>query len=151
MTVLTVNTSEFGSIEIKTEDVITFVQPIIGFDELKKFVLVEDKDFFPILWLQSIDDAGIVFPVVNSSFLNYKYDLNVSDFTLEDIEIKNFEDVLIYTLLVIPSNKIEEASTNLRAPVIVNANNRLAKQVVYDDDSHPIKHFLFQKKDEKDD
>lgn len=150
-TLLTIESGEFGKIEVKEEDIITFVQPILGFDEFRKFVLVEDKDFFPILWLQSIDESSLIFPIVNPGFINYKYDFDITCFNLDDINVNKKESVVIYTLLVIPSNKIEDASTNLRAPIIINPDERLAKQVVFQDDTHPVQFLLFKNKDSKED
>jgi len=150
-TLLTIASGEFGKIEVKEEDIITFVQPILGFDEFRKFVLVEDKDFFPILWLQSIDESSLIFPIVNPGFINYKSDFDITCFNLDDINVNKKESVVIYTLLVIPSNKIEDASTNLRAPIIINPDERLAKQVVFQDDTHPVQFLLFKNKDSKED
>lgn len=143
---LTVDSNEFGKIVVKAEDVITFVQPILGFDEFRKFVLVEDKDYFPILWLQSTEESSLVFPVVSPGFFNYKYNLDDSSFKWEDIGVEKSEEAYIYTLLVIASNKIEDASTNLRAPIVVNPAEKLAKQVVLEEGDHPVRFLLFKEK-----
>ena len=37
-------TRDFGEIEINEEDIITFTQPVIGFDDYKKFVILHDED-----------------------------------------------------------------------------------------------------------
>ncbi len=146
-TLLTVKTVEFGEIEVREEDIITFVQPILGFDECRKFMLVEDKDFFPIQWLQSIEEAALIFPVVHPLHFGVTYTENASSINLEDIQIENIDNAVIYTLLVIPSDKIENASTNLRAPIIINPESKLAKQVVYEDADYPVRFFLFKGQD----
>ena len=146
---LIIETREFGVLKVKPEDIITFVLPIIGFEESLRFVLVEDKDFFPIQWLQSVDESGLLFPIVNPGYFKVQHDLNAASFNLADIKLENPDDALVYTLLVIPSDNFEDARTNLRAPIIVNAREKLAKQVVYDDDKYPVQFFLFKKNEQK--
>ena len=141
---LTINTSQFGEINVKPDNVITFVQPILGFDEFRKFVLIEDEKFFPIQWIQSVENPDLAFPIVNPGLLNIKYDIDTSSTSMSSLKLKNIEAVTTYTLLVIPSNRIDEVRTNLKAPIFINIEERLAVQVVYEDTKYPVRYFLFK-------
>ena len=129
----------FGEVEIKKEEIIKFTQPILGFDEYKQYILMKNKSIFPTFWLQSVDDPGLAFPVVSPFFIdeNYSIKLHVSDF--EDINLKEFNDVIVLTLLVVPED-ISLTRTNLRAPIIYNPIEKLAKQIVLQEGKYPI-HF----------
>ncbi len=129
----------FGEVEIKKEEIIKFTQPIVGFDEYKQYILMKNKSIFPTFWLQSVDDPGLAFPVVSPFFVdeNYSIKLHVSDF--EDINLKEFNDVIILTLLVVPQD-VSLIRTNLRAPIIYNPIEKLAKQIVLQEEKYPI-HF----------
>ncbi len=129
----------FGEVKIKKEEIIKFTQPILGFDEYKQYILMKNKSIFPTFWLQSVDDPGLAFPVVSPFFIdeNYSIKLHVSDF--EDINLKEFNDVIVLTLLVVPED-ISLTRTNLRAPIIYNPIEKLAKQIVLQEGKYPI-HF----------
>ncbi len=129
----------FGEVKIKKEEIIKFTQPILGFDECKQYILMKNKSIFPTFWLQSIDNPGLAFPVVSPFFIdeNYSIKLHVSDF--EDINLKEFNDVIVLTLLVVPQD-ISLIRTNLRAPIIYNPIEKLAKQIVLQEEKYPI-HF----------
>jgi flagellar assembly factor FliW len=129
----------FGEVKIKKEEIIKFTQPILGFDEYKQYILMKNKSIFPTFWLQSVDDPGLAFPVVSPFFIdeNYSIKLHVSDF--EDINLKEFNDVIVLTLLVVPED-ISLTRTNLRAPIIYNPIEKLAKQIVLQEEKYPI-HF----------
>ncbi len=129
----------FGELKIKKEEIIKFTQPIVGFDEYKQYILMKNKSIFPTFWLQSVDDPELAFPVVSPFFIdeNYSIKLHVSDF--EDINLKEFNDVIVLTLLVVPED-ISLIRTNLRAPIIYNPIEKLAKQIVLQEEKYPI-HF----------
>lgn len=143
-TILALNTDQFGEIKFKNGDIITFVQPIIGFNGFRRYVFVEDKAFFPIQWLQSVDNPHLVFPIINPGFLSIKYDLNLHSYGLEDIKSNDLNNVVIYTFLVIPPEGITEIRTNLRAPIIINPSERLAKQVIYEDSTYPVHYYILK-------
>jgi len=100
---------------------------------------MKNKSIFPTFWLQSVDDPELAFPVVSPFFIdeNYSIKLHVSDF--EDINLKEFNDVVVLTLLVVPQD-VSLIRTNLRAPIIYNPIEKLAKQIVLQEEKYPI-HF----------
>ena len=54
-----VKTSRFGDIEVQEGDVIELPHGLIGFPELKKYVLLDHDKDSPFKWLQSLDDGAI--------------------------------------------------------------------------------------------
>ena len=62
------NTRIFGEIEIADEKIITLEKGMIGFPNLNRFALIYDEEKkqkdTSIMWLQSMDDADIAFPVM---------------------------------------------------------------------------------------
>ncbi len=131
----------FGEVKIKKEEIIRFTAPILGFDGYKQYILIENRSVFPTFWLQSVDNLELAFPVVSPFFVdeNYSIRLNACDF--EDIKLKEFNDVIILTLLVVPQD-ISSIRTNLRAPIIYNSIEKLAKQVVLQEEKYPIHFYI---------
>ena len=52
-----VNTTRFGPIEISKEDILNFSEGLLGFNDLEKFVLLDDPNDEIFAWLQSCDEA----------------------------------------------------------------------------------------------
>jgi len=64
-----VKTTRFGDIEIDEKDVITLPSGIIGFPELKQYVLLDHDQDSPFKWLQSLEDGAIAFVMINPMLL----------------------------------------------------------------------------------
>ncbi len=129
----------FGEVKIKEEEIIKFTQPILGFDEYKQYILMKNKSIFTTFWLQSVDDPALAFPVVSPFVIDENYSIKLSVYDFEDINLKEFNDVIVLTLLVVPQD-ISLIRTNLRAPIIYNPTEKLAKQIVLQEEKYPI-HF----------
>ena len=57
------NTARFGEIEIEENRIFNFVMPIIGFDMLHKFIILDPNKDTLFKWLQSIEDPALAFPI----------------------------------------------------------------------------------------
>ena len=53
---------QFGELEFDDEHVLTFPQGIIGFEDYRRFILINDEDSQPFRWLVSIEDEDLSFP-----------------------------------------------------------------------------------------
>ena len=61
-----IETRDFGIIDVEEENIITFKQPVFGFEDYTQFVLVTDSNMGNgICWLQSIEQKGICFIMLN--------------------------------------------------------------------------------------
>ncbi len=139
-----ITTSYIGEVEYDENDVVTFPKPILGFDNLSKYIFVgEITEEFPFVWLQSIEDESVVFIVTNPFLFVESYDFNIQDDDLSLIETDKIEDIEVLTMIVIPEN-IKDITTNLRSPIIVNKTKKIATQVILEED-YNVKHKLFNK------
>ena len=69
-----INTRDYGEIDINEDDILTFVEPIFGFEEYKKFIFLIEEDFEgQIAWLQSVDEPELCFIVANPNMVNFEY------------------------------------------------------------------------------
>ncbi|MHC4183391.1 MAG: flagellar assembly protein FliW [Planctomycetota bacterium] len=129
----------FGEVKVKTEEIIKFTKPILGFDGYKEYIIIEKGSVFPSFWLQSVDNSELAFPVVSPFFVDNDYSIKLDACDFEDINLKELDDIIILTLLVVPQD-MSLIRTNLRAPIIYNPIKKLAKQVVLQEERYPI-HF----------
>jgi flagellar assembly factor FliW len=136
----TVETTRFGLVEFDVDQVINFADGLPGFFDLKSFVLIPHGDDSPLNWLQSIDEPGLAFAVIDPWLLFENYKPDLSEISLESLEINNAvdDDLIVLTVLTIPDNP-QEMTANLKAPIIINAKQNKAKQIVLNTDEYLIK------------
>ncbi|WP_027087238.1 flagellar assembly protein FliW [Cohnella panacarvi] len=138
-----IHTSRFGELDIQEQEVIRFEQGIPGFEDLRRFVLIEVPDHEPFSYLQCIDDSEVSFIVTDpfEFFADFECELPVP--VVEDLKIVSAEQVLVRAIVSI-HGELESATANLVAPVIINRAERTGKQVVLAKTSYATRHALFQ-------
>ena len=140
-----IKTARFGEIEISEERVFEFVLPIIGFNELKKFVIVDlNKDSF-FKWLQSVEDPELAFPIVSVFTMNVDYTLDLPDDVVDALKIENVESILVMNIASIPQDNPQGTTLNLLAPLVFNIDTQLAGQVILSGSGYDISFPLFKK------
>ena len=141
-----IDTKYFGEIEIGDEKIIHFESGIMGFEEYKDFTILYDseaekKPFFS--WLQCVTEKWLAFPVVNPLNVIKDYNPVVEEALLEPLGELKDEDIVLVVLATIPKI-VREASVNMKAPIIVNAANGKAIQVILEKGNYSIKHKIIE-------
>jgi flagellar assembly factor FliW len=136
-------TSRFGTIDIDPEKVITFTQPIIGFQEYRRFVLMPASDDGSVHWLQSTESGDLAFLLMNPRLVLPDYAVRLAEPELAELAVTGVDELEIFTLLVVPDNQ-NQVRTNLKAPILINLKHRLGRQQVMDRSDYPIQYFLAQ-------
>ena len=140
-----VNTARFGEIDVADERIFEFVLPIIGFNELKKFVILDiNKDSF-FKWLQSVEDPELAFPIVSVFSMNEDYALDIPDTVVDALKIQDVESVLVMNIASIPQDNPQGTTLNLLAPLVFNVNTQLAGQVILSGSGYDVSFPLFKK------
>lgn len=143
------NTSRFGALEVDPTAIITFTQPIIGFQEYRRFVLLPGPPESAVSWLQSTDAGDLAFLLMNPRQLLPEYRLNLPAHELSELAVGAEEELEVYTLLVVPEDR-NKIRTNLKAPILINLRQRLGKQTVLERSEYPIQFFLAQARKDQD-
>src|SRR4029079_1965850 len=118
-------------------------QGILGFPELTKFCLVDPGDETLILWLQSLQDSKIAFPVLEPKVFRPDYAARLSAAELRELKLDNVNQSAVFTILTIPED-ITLMSANLRAPIVINLKAQVGRQVVLQENEYGIKQLMFK-------
>lgn len=141
-----VTTRIFGEIEIADEKIIKMERGMIGFPELNHFALIYDEEKgqkeSSIMWLQSMDDTDIAFPVMDPHAVKEDYNPNVSEEIVGPLGELTDENTYVLVTVTVPKN-IEEFSVNLKAPIVVNMDNLKGMQIIVEDD-YPVKFKVYE-------
>ena len=113
--------------------------PILGFEHLKKYILLKQDQQMPFSWLQSIEDGTLAFVVLNPQVIKPDYEPEITDGDVTLLGIEDTQDVVLLSIITIRSDPAV-ISANLRAPIVINSKKRLAKQVVLEDSALPVQY-----------
>ncbi len=138
-------TRAFGTIDIADDKIITMEKGMIGFPELTRFALIFDEDKkekeFKIMWLQSMDDGDIAFPVTDPIYILEDYNPSVNSEILAPLgEITEDNTYLLVTVTV--PKKVEDFSVNLKAPIVINMDTNRGAQIITEDD-YPVEYKIY--------
>jgi flagellar assembly factor FliW len=138
---LKIKSKPFGEIEIENPVIIEIKDGIIGFESVKKYVLLDPPEESAFKWLQSIDNPDLAFIVIPPDIFHYNYKLEVSKEDLESIGLKNPEEAVCLAIVVVPEDP-SRMSANLQAPIVINPKNFLAKQMISTNPQYTVRHYI---------
>ena len=142
--IIKINTEKFGELEINKETVFEFVAPIIGFNDLKKYTIVDYKPDSPFKWLQSMEDMSLAFPVTLCSFFGIDYQFDIPDEEAQMLDITSGDDVFVCNIANIPSSNPQGATINMLAPIVINIVNKKAMQLILKNTEFEVRKKLFE-------
>ncbi|MCR5286039.1 MAG: flagellar assembly protein FliW [Treponema sp.] len=120
-----------GKIEISEENLLTIPEGLFGFEDFTKFALV-NSDYEPFIWLQSTENPNLAFLIVDPFLISSNYETDIDDDTLAKIGIEKPEDIIIMTIVTVPSDG-SPITANFQGPIVINKKNHQCLQVVLAD------------------
>jgi flagellar assembly factor FliW len=110
--------------------VIQFPAGVPGFEDAHDFVLVEWGDAgSPFTVLRSVDVEGLEFLVAAPVVLFPDYAPELDDGCADALMLTRAEDALVLVIVTV-TDRAEDATANLLAPIVVNVHTNIAAQVV---------------------
>ncbi|MCM1087286.1 MAG: flagellar assembly protein FliW [Muribaculaceae bacterium] len=135
-----ITTKVFGEITIDDDKVIIFPKGIIGFAELTEFALLHDseKGMKAVHWLQSLQEPAFAMPVLDPLIVCPDYNPEVEDELLKPLGKLDSAEMLVLVTVTVPKD-LTQMSVNLKGPIVINAADRKATQVIVEGDAYPVK------------
>ncbi len=140
---LKVKTRPFGEIEIDERQIIDFPDGLLGFDYVKKFIILDSHEGSPFKWLQAFGEPDLAFVIIRPIDFMPEYELVISQADVEAVGAENEESLLVFAIVTIPANP-KELTANLQGPVIVNRTKRIGRQVISLSEKYRVKHKILE-------
>lgn len=139
--------TSFGEITYDPEKVIYFPKGLIGFEQLRKFIVLPAKKGDVLFSIQSVEEAHVAFLLINPGlfFPDYAVKPGASDFDKLGITGKD----PYFVMTTITFHKDNTASLNLLAPIIYTPKTDRAIQLVLEGSGYSTKTPLPTKKPQK--
>jgi flagellar assembly factor FliW len=126
-----IDSTRFGAVTIEPEDILTFPHGLIGWEDLRHWVLLCDAENASLGWLQCVGRPEVALPVVSPRRYVPGYQARVKKSQLLPLEIAEEHQAFVLTVLARNEGQL---TVNLRAPIVVNLDRRLGRQVVTTDE-----------------
>jgi len=126
-----ISTTHFGPVEIEIDDILFFPHGIVAFEDCRHWVLLSDEENPALAWLQSVGSAEVALPVVSPRRFAPEYSVHVSRGQLLPLDFSQFDQAYVLTVL---SQSDGDLTLNLKAPLIINLDRRLGRQVITSDE-----------------
>ncbi len=125
--------TRFGEISLEDSAAISFPNGIIGFSTETRFALLERPNG-PIAYLQSLASPRLALPVIDASILRPAYPTLTAD---EMAALSGARAEHMAVLVVVAVDPVgAELRANLLAPVVIDVESRVGKQIILEGTSY---------------
>ena len=124
----TLDPVELKTISVQKENIIHLPLGLLGFERIKKYVLLSEPDDAPFHWLQVLEDPSLAFLVLSPFEAMPDYAPDIDQDVVEFLKLKSSQDALVFNIVTLHANG--RATINLRGPIILNRYTLIGKQVV---------------------
>ncbi len=120
--------SRFGEIEYDPDNTLQFPEGLIGFEDLRNFIVMPNEKEGPLFWIQSVDDPQVAFILTDPTDFYYDYRVVPDEREREKLGIDETEDCLIVSVVSVSSER--KITLNLAAPILFAPETNRALQVI---------------------
>ncbi|TVR46463.1 MAG: hypothetical protein EA402_02600 [Planctomycetota bacterium] len=135
---ITVDTLIRGPIEVEEDRLISFVAPLLGFEDCQRFLIYQTKPG-PLFWLQAVERKEVAFALLMPFAVGLDPDYDISTQDLEELGTTDLGAVSVYTVVTLAADPTQ-STTNLRAPILVAGNRGV--QMIYDNEALDLRYPL---------
>jgi flagellar assembly factor FliW len=135
-------TTRFGRIDVESEDVLHFSSGLPGLEDCRQWALLADSTNDALGWLQSISRSDVALAVVSPRRFVPDYQVRIPRSELSPLALA---DVRQAQVVVVVGRNGTGLTLNLKAPIVINLENRTGRQVVASGDL-PLQYELTQER-----
>jgi flagellar assembly factor FliW len=134
-----ITTTRFAEIDVAEENIITFNQGLLGFDDARQFVILPNPGGGPLEWLQSLEHSDLAFVLCDPQMVVTEYQLNVQLPELAAIEVDDLATAMVKVIVRVPPVP-DKPTANLMGPLFFNTVKKLGMQYVVNNSKWSCRH-----------
>ena len=139
---MNIDSPHFGKLEFELDQVLEFPEGLLGFPNLTRFLRFGPKDFAPIEFLLPLAEPKLRFPVLSPYLVRTEYDLPLSEAERHALGLAENGSLTVFCVANL-THRVEDATVNLLAPILINPDNRRGRQVVLEASGYSVTEPLF--------
>jgi flagellar assembly factor FliW len=141
-------TKFFGLTEVDEQEFINFSHGVPGFENYRQYIIRNYKEQSPFLVMQSTEKVDLAFILIGLEQIVPGYSIALPDEVVAELKVSRPEEVIIRVIVTLPED-LHKATVNLAAPIVINMQTKLAKQIILNNPDYGLKHPLFATENEK--
>jgi flagellar assembly factor FliW len=134
-----IETTRFGPVDVDESRLIEIPAGLLGFSSFKTFSLLQPDDNGVFFWLQSVETPDLAFVVTDPALWVPDYQATIRKEQMEELGLTETGDAQV---LVIVNKREHSLTANLQGPIVINAANRRAMQLVLAEKKWSTRHEL---------
>lgn len=138
---IAIETTRFGIVEVSADEVIEFPKGLLGFEHRHRYVIIVNAEHEPFAYLQSAEDPGLAFIVVNPRLFFPNYKVQVDRPEIAELSATNLGRIDTWVIVTVPDD-IATMTANLQGPILINRDGSIGKQVVLMRSPYTTRHYL---------
>jgi flagellar assembly factor FliW len=134
--------SHFGAVEHDCHMQLHMPAGLLGFPEVKEYLIIDPEPALPVKWLQACDELPLAFVITDPLTLLPDYQVELTSLDLMDVGAHATTDLFLVAIVTLPRETTAYPTVNLQGPVLINRANGWAKQLVLVQGSYHTHHPL---------
>lgn len=135
----TLETRALGKVQVDPAQILQFPEGIYGFRDSTEFALVEESPENPFKWLQSTTEIDLAFIVIQPELVFADYRPEIAREDLSSIGLDSAAQAVVFLIVTIPEEHPERMTANLQGPILINKENRKARQAISMNEKHLVR------------
>lgn len=137
-------TKYFGEIDYEAGEVLSFPAGLFGFEEEQEFLLLPfEGSIGTLLCFQSTRTPALAFVAMDPFALMPDYAPVLQPQELKELGVQDSQELGFYVLCVV-KKPVDQSTVNLKCPVAIHPETRVARQVILETDAYEMRHPLAQ-------
>ena len=120
--------TRFGEIEYDPDNTLQFPEGLIGFEDLRNFVVMPNEKEGPLFWIQSVDDPQVAFVLTDPTSFYFDYKVVPDGRERQKLGIDENSECLVVSVVTVPQDR--KITLNLAAPILFAPETNRALQVI---------------------
>ncbi len=139
-----IETRDFGPMEITEDEIIHFPDGIYGFDNSKRFTLLDTGSTAGVMHLQCADSPTPRFIVLDPFMILEDYAPEIPAEAFKNLRAESIDELSLLVIAVIPED-FKNATVNLKSPIAINFKEHLGMQVILNNRDYSVRFRLFDR------
>lgn len=128
--------SRFGEIEYDPKTVLHFPQGLIGFEDLRDFVVMPNEKDGPLFWIQSVEDPQVALVLTDPTNFFVTYMVEPEEHECKVLGMSKGDKW--HSLVVVTVDTNHKVTMNLVAPILYAPHSNRAVQVILENSDYSI-------------
>jgi flagellar assembly factor FliW len=135
---------------IHSENIFHFPAGIPAFENVKQFLFVMRPATQPFVFMQALEPADLSFVCIDPFLVYPGYNPRISEADASFLHVEKPEDFILFSIVTVHKDA-RNTTCNLQAPIAINLQACVGKQVICENQNFPIRHRIWDALSRQDD